>query len=355
MTRDIYPERSIMSETSKFKKLNTSELITFFRQMSYTLHAGISPAEGLAIMAEDTASEQSEQIFALFQKNLDESGSFCQALKNSHLFPAYAIQMLQIGEYAGCLEETTASLADYYEREDATRQALKNAVTYPCVMIVIMLAVSGILVAKVLPVFQEVYHQLGSELTGIPLRLLGLGNAVSRFGFPLILLLIILCSVYAVLISRGHASLPFSKKLYRDIHTARFAHSFSLLLRSGMGTDECLEMICGLTDHEPLQKKMQQCRQLSSDGTEFTSALKDSHIFSSMESHMISVGFRSGVPDTVMKQLADTYQQRADERLGRMIAILEPALVGILSIIVGFILLSVMLPLIGVLSGISTY
>jgi type IV pilus assembly protein PilC len=70
---------------------------------------------------------------------------------------------------------------------------------------------------------------------------------------------------------------------------------------------------------------------------------------------MISVGFRSGVPDTVMKQLADTYQQRADERLGRMIAILEPALVGILSIIVGFILLSVMLPLIGVLSGISTY
>ena len=151
-----------MSETSKFKKLNTSELITFFRQMSYTLHACISPAEGLAIMAEDTASEQSEQIFALFQKNLDESGSFCQALKNSHLFPAYAIQMLQIGEYAGCLEETTASLADYYEREDATRQALKNAVTYPCVMIVIMLAVSGILVAKVLPVFQEVYHQLGS-------------------------------------------------------------------------------------------------------------------------------------------------------------------------------------------------
>ncbi|MCH1978286.1 type II secretion system F family protein [Lawsonibacter sp. OA9] len=344
-----------MSETNRIKKLNTAELITFFRQMSYTLQAGISPAEGLAIMAEDTASEQSGQIFTLFQKNLDESGSFCRALKESGLFPAYAIHMLQIGEYAGCLDETTASLADYYEREEATRQSLKNAVTYPCVMIIIMLAVSGILVAKVLPVFQEVYHQLGSELTGIPLRLMTLGNVISRFGFPLILLLIILCCVYAVLISRGRATLPFSKKLYRDIHAARFAHSFSLLLRSGMGTDECLEMIYALTDHEPMKQKIQHCMQLASDGMEFTSALKESHIFSSMEAHMISVGFRSGVPDTVMKQLADTYQQRADERLGRMIAVLEPALVGMLSIIVGFILLSVMLPLIGVLSGINTY
>ena len=182
-----------------------------FRQISYTLQAGISPAEGLCDHGGRHRLGTVRTDFHTFSEKPGRIRFFCQALKDSGLFPAYAVHMLQIGEYAGCLDETTASLADYYEREEATRQSLKNAVTYPCVMIVIMLAVSGILVAKVLPVFQEVYHQLGSELTGIPLRLMLLGNGIRRFGFPLILLLIILCCIYAVLISQGRAALPFSK------------------------------------------------------------------------------------------------------------------------------------------------
>ena len=108
-----------------------------------------------------------------------------------------------------------------------------------------------------------------------------------------------------------------------------------------------------LTDYEPLKMKIQQCQEQMKEGETFPKALKEAHIFDGMQERLMIIGYETGAVDEVMEQAADLYQKQLQDQIQKMIAVLEPTLVGILCVIVGIILLSVMLPLVGIMAGIG--
>ena len=133
----------------------------------------------------------------------------------------------------------------------------------------------------------------------------------------------------------------------------RFASGMAMSLKSGLDMDESLTLAEKLVDYEPLRKQIAVCREDMKNGESFPKVLKESHIFGGMQERLMVIGYETGATDEVMEQSADLYQKELQDQIQKMIGILEPTLVGILCVIVGVILLSVMLPLAGIMAGIG--
>ena len=173
-------------------ELSNNEITYFCGQMAMILKAGISSMEGVSMLAEDADSEEGRTILKGICSVLEEGGSLHLALERAQVFPKYLLDMTEIGEQSGRLDEVMEALAAYYEREEAISKSIKNAVTYPLIMIGMMVAVILVLIIKVMPIFEQVYIQLGSEMSGFGGSMLALGGVLSRYSIAFLLLLAIL-------------------------------------------------------------------------------------------------------------------------------------------------------------------
>lgn len=344
------------------KVLSNKELSTFCSQMALILRSGISSTEGLSIMLEDAPQEEGQQILKTVLEQIEQTGCLWTSLEEARVFPKYLCDMVEIGEQAGRLDDVMSALAAHYEREDAISKNIKSAVTYPLVMIVMMLAVVLVLITKVMPIFEQVFEQLGTGLTGISRSVMSFGQVLNRYAlvFIVIAVFIIVLFFYFSCTEKGRESLKnlagrffLTKGLSEKIAAARFASGMSLALSSGLDTDQSLEMVSRLTDHPVMQEKIKTARDLIAEGTGFSEALSQANIFSGLYVRMINIGFRTGAMDDVMRQIAVQYDEEVNERITGIVSKLEPTLVAVLSVVVGMILLSVMLPLMGIMSSIG--
>lgn len=343
------------------KKLSSAELASFCSQISSVLKAGISAGEGIAIMLEDTSSSQEREILSAIQETLNSTGVFSLGLEDAGVFPQYMQKMVRLGEQAGRLDEVMEALAVHYERESDLAAALKSAVTYPCIMIGMMVLVVLVLITRVLPVFEQVYAQLGQSMQGISRGLLDMGQALNRYSLVLLavlVLLALLCLYFAKTSSgRKQASaifsrLPFTRNFSDKKASCRFASGMSLVLKSGLTPEEGMDMAGELTENSLFREKISQCKKLLEEGTPLAQALSHSGVFTGMEARLLMVGDRTGSIDDAMEKIASRCQDELDDAMGNAVSIIEPTLVAILSIVVGLILLSVMMPLMGILAGI---
>lgn len=342
------------------KPLSNTELSSFCSQMALILNSGISSMEGISIMLEEASGTQEKEILQTIYDTLMETGNLHSALEASCVFPSYALHMVDIGEQTGRLDEVMDSLSSHYQREENIQKSIRSAVAYPLIMITMMIAVILVLITKVMPIFNQVFAQLGQEMTGFSKGLLGLGTAINRYSIVLIVLLVLIIALFLfftktqkgrVAFRRFSYPIPFFRNIYDKTASCRFACVMSLALRSGLNPDYAAELAAGLIDNEAFQKKLEECQKLVSEGTDFSAALTETRIFSGIYGRMTSLAARAGSMDTVMTDIAEKYEDELDSRLSHMLSILEPTLVIILSVIVGIILLSVMLPLMGIMSG----
>ena len=351
-----------MAATSKIKKLNSYEISSFCREMALLLQAGIAPGDGIDILAQDTNDASAKKIYDSISQVLHSGEKFHVALSMSEVFPDYVIHMVTIGEESGSMDTVMESLAEYYDREENIESSIKSAVSYPLIMVFMMLVVVLVLITKVLPIFDQVFAQLGTSMSGFSQSLLNLGNALNTYSFVMIAILVALalCFMYFALTEKGKLSLRKllrkfgpTKKLMQEIDTERFSSGMVLTLSSGMDTYEGLSLVKKLVAGDELKEKIETCRNLLLDGDSFPEALEKANIFGSFYSQMVSVGFKSGSMDQAMKRVSERIERDTQKRIYSLISILEPTLVIILSVIVGMILLSVILPLLGIMSTIG--
>ena len=351
----------------KLKMMSNKELAMFCDQMAMIIKAGQTPEAGINLMLEDAASDEARLILEPIAKMCDIGEPFHRACESSGVFPKYALDMIEIGNTSGKLDEVLESLANHYNREESIAQSIKSAVTYPFLIIVMMLIVILVLVIKVLPIFQQVFVQLGTEMTGFSKGLLNFGNTLSTYSviFIALVLVIAVLFVYFTKLPAGKkqwtrfcSKFPLTKGFYEKVAAGRFASGMAIMKAAGLDTDKSLELTSQLVDNDEMQEKIKQCKKLmdgdeNTPGISFSESLAKTGIFSKMYSKMVSIGFKSGSVDKVFKKIADSYDEEIEASLSNTISILEPTLVIILSVIVCLILLSVIMPLMGIMSSIG--
>ena len=338
----------------KQQMLGNLEIAAFCDQLSMIVSAGIPIYEGISILQEDAPEEETAEILSVISNSLDHGSSFCDALRETNVFPKYVLDMIGIGELAGKLEEVLNALTGYYKREESIQNSIKNAVTYPLLMIAMMLAVILVLIAKVLPVFHQIYMELGSDLTGFAGAMMRFSDALNQYLFVIVIVLIA-AAAGIFLISKSDAGQKFFKKRPLALSTAasRFANCMFLALSSGLDTDRGLDLAQALVNNPVLDSKINDCRKNISNGETFSEALLHSNIFSKMYSSWIAIGSKTGSMDEVMQHICTSCEGDTDARLSRFISVIEPAMVILLCIFIGFILVSFLLPLLGIISSIG--
>lgn len=347
-------------KTTRMQKLSVDELAAFAGQMALVIQSGLPVLDGLEIMRDDAENDGERNILDAMRDVFRETDSLSQAMTAAGVFPAYMTAMVNTGEVTGNLDRVMAQLEGHYRRESSLRASIYQAVVYPVILSIMVTAVVLILVVQVMPVFDRVFQELGTRMTGLPLVLSRLGNALSGVGFGVIVAVLALAAMLLIAgrTDRGAARLqawasrlPGLRSLWQEEAAARFAAHMSLVLVSGLTVDEGMDMAIDLIPDVGFAHKLADCRKRMADGASFSSAVRQSGIFSGMYAQLVEMGSRTGNMDEALEKVADLCQAELDTRIDTRIARLEPALVIIMSVIVGGILLSVMVPLMSIMSA----
>lgn len=350
------------SEKKKLRPMNDEQLSHTFEQLSMLLGAGIPPAEALDVMLRDKDNKELSGAYQILLDQLMKGASLNEAAKESGLVPAYAIQLLKIGELTGSLDDVCSRLSSFYEAESELRGALRDAFYYPMIMAVMMFVLVIVLLSRVLPIFSQIFRQLGTSVSGIAAVLMNISSALSRYYAVFITLLLLLALLYFYFsgTEKGRAQFhrlfqkfPPTSGLAEEIAVSRFAAGMQLTQSSGLDTCESLSLCRDIVENDAVAARIDLCMQSLQAGNPFPEALGSASIFSGFYSAMIRVASMTGHLDTVMGYIARHYREETDRRIDAALSRIEPAMVAILAVLIGGILLSVILPLMGIMSSIG--
>ena len=326
-------------------RIPAKETALFCTQAGLLLKAGIPLGDGLASLTEE-GTGAGRELLRRIADTARETGSLYEAVRQAGVFPSYMVHMIRIGETAGKLEEVLDSLSLYYEREARLRGAVRSAVLYPLILILLMAAVIAVLVA-------EASANTGMVSTGVVIGRCALVVVAVLLALLVAMLLLSLSAKGRQALMSLSSRLPVLRRLYRQIASSRFASVMSMLLSSGYDLGEALELAEEVVADPTVRNKIRLCRDKVSRGKAFSAALLELGLFSGLYARLIQTGEKTGRLDDVMKNMAAQYETDVEESLSGVVALIEPTLVILLSVIIGSILLSVMLPLIGILSAIG--
>ncbi|MDR1664458.1 MAG: type II secretion system F family protein [Clostridiales bacterium] len=359
---DIFTSTTVYKQ-GMYKSVSPKELSVLCKQMSVLFHSQITLMEGLSVLVEQSENKQLKQTLTEVYDFMDRGFSFSEAMgMYDHIFTSYLLSMVVIGETSGTLDTIFSRMSSYFDKEDKIRKKIRSAVTYPAILTVLMAAIIVLLIVKILPMFGDILDSMGAEMPSATSAILGAGSFLAGYGW-IILLVIIAAAVGIFLYVRSEKGrvlfdrLKFRIPVYRFISsriiTSRFARSLAILFRSGVQLLNALQDITVLMDNRFLEEKLTKAVEKATVREEITGALQDIGVFPVLFLKMFSIGEKTGHLDEMLEKAASVFDDEVDDALERFTAMLEPALIIILSLIVGVILLSVVLPMITVMNAIG--
>jgi type IV pilus assembly protein PilC len=344
------------------QKLEPLALSVFFENMAMMLEAGITPEEAVGLLREDHPSGDLGSVLERLERSLVLDGRLSTAVRESGAFPGYACRMVDIGEQAGRLEQVLRSLSLCYQRQEQLRRQLQSAVIYPVVLLLMMSLVLAVMVSLVLPVFVEVYESMTGVLASSSFGYIRFANAVSWVSLitvGLISTAVLACFVLRrgekgqQVLNRLLQRLPMTREAMLELELSRFFDVLATFLSSGMDVDLAMEEASEVLTEPTLTEKALEARRSMAAGESLGKALYGMGVLNALYARMILSAERSGQIEPTMARLADTVGEDANLRMQGLISAVEPLLTVFLTASVGVTLLSVMLPLAGMLSAIG--
>lgn len=343
---------SVKKRKSAPQPLHADALDRVSFQLSLLYRAGVPGEESLTLLAQDMSSQRIGAMFTHMAEQLGEGKSLTEAAKATGLFPGHFMSMLAVGEASGKMDEVLSALSTYYRRQAQTQASLRRALTYPALMAGLVVVVFVIMLWQVLPVFAGVFAQMGVELPAVALGLLTLGSSSGYIAIALCAVLLV-AVLWFLLRAKQGKGIPVGKKVAESIGRGQFASAMSMLIASGLSLESSLEYAEGILDGEALVERVHLCRQKMEEGVVFAQALSECAVFSPLQTGLLSAGVRVGNTEQAMDEVANRCITESDEALAQFVSRLELILVLVLCCAVGLVLLSVMLPLVSILSAIG--
>ena len=335
----------------------------FCRELHQLVRTGIPLAEGLTMLREDETDPDTRSWLEALCRSTEEGLPLASALRETGAFPAYMTDMVSLAEETGRLEDVLLSLQRHYDRQLRMAADIRGAVAVPVTLFAVMVAVVVLLVTQVLPVFDRVFAQLGVRMGAVATGMMNAGAVLAKAGTGLAVVLVILAAAALVVALVPSLREKFvtgfrrsfgGRGILGQMAAARFASSMSMAVASGLSMEESVALsakLCG--GAREIDEKTERCRKEIEEGGSPADALADSGLFSGRDCRVLKLAEQIGsLPDT-LEDLAQRQEEESLRRIDRTVGAIEPAIVVITSALAGVILLSVMLPLMGLLSTIG--
>lgn len=340
-------------------KLNPDETSYFCEQLALMLNAGMQLGDGLDILCEDMEDNKIRSVCNYLQDDLNNNETLAQAMKSSGVFPDYAVKMVTIGEMTGRLESVLVGLAEYYEERAELNRTVRSAVLHPLMLLMMMTAVIVVLIVVVIPMFGEIFSQFDSAVSETVKNTVDLAYGVGT-ALLIVLLAIIIISVAVALLVKNptvksalanFASVfPLTRGMSRKFALSKISGAISMMVTSGIAPDEALENAAMLIDDKKLSQKLLICREKVLEGEYFAEVISSAGIFPSIYARSLKIAYNSGSFDKAWKKLAERCGDAAMDAASGIVSFIEPAIVIVLTTVIGAILMTVMIPLMNIMS-----
>lgn len=343
-------------------KVKAKELSIFCRQFSTMLISGIGVIKALDILHSQAESPRLKAVLKGVYDSVQRGQSLSAALNAQNTFPDLLINMVEAGEAGGTLDEVMGRLADYYEKMLKTANKVKGALMYPIILSILTVVVVIFLLVGVLPVFMDMFSSSGAPLP-LPTRILvGISNSLTTYWYIYLVVISLAILLWMQFIKREKGRLwwdrfktrmPVAGKLNVIIISARFARTLSAMVQSGIPILKSLEITSKVMGNSFYAHHVMEIRDDIRKGASLSASLKKTGIFPVMLLSMINVGEESGNLDSVLMKTSNFYDEESDAAVSRLLGILEPLLIIVMAGVIGFIVVSIMMPMYGMMTLIN--
>ncbi len=360
-------KKKSMGQITLFQgRVKLRDLSIFFRQFATMINAGVSLVRCLDVLEQQTSSFRLKEIIRDIESEIEGGASLSRAMsKYPKTFSNLATGLIRAGEVGGVLDETADRLATFIEKDLDLRRKVKTAMTYPILVMVFALGIVLVLTTYILPKFMAVFTDLGLEEDKFPLptlMMMKFSDFVIHKWWAVILIVVALVIAFNRLratktgkryLDMITLKLPVFGSFSHKVAIARFSRTLATLLGSGVPILQAMETTAGTISNDLISDAVLAARASIREGDTIGDPLAASRQFPPMVVQMIAIGEETGQLDTMLEKVADFYESEVDASLQSLAAALEPIMIVMLGFVVGFIVISMFLPIIEIIGGLS--
>lgn len=338
------------------KKITPQDISLFTRQLATMMKAGVPLVQSFEIVADGVDNDRMKKLILRIRDDISAGNTFASALR-SHpdQFDDLFCNLIDAGEQSGALETMLDRLATYKEKTEALKAKIKSAMNYPIAVLVVAGVVSGILLIKVVPQFEEIFAGFGAELPEFTQFVVGMSEWMQEWW--LIIVISIAASIFGYKQAykkfktvrdaqdRVQLKLPIIGDILDKSAVARFARTLSTTFAAGVPLVDALESVSGAAGNVVYFDAIQKIKIDVSSGVQLNYSMKQTNVFPNMVIQMVAIGEESGALDTMLDKAATYYEEQVDASVDGLTSLMEPLIMSFLGVVIGGLIIAMYLPI----------
>ncbi len=346
---------------NRFSRIRTKDKVLFSRQLSTLINAGLPLVQSLRSVSSQTTNKAFKQVINQVITDVEAGNSFSSALsKHPDVFNRVYISLVAASETSGTLDKGLERLADQQEKDADIISKVRGAMIYPCIVLLVMLAVVTFMVVKVLPQVQSIYKGLpGVSLPFVTRALLFVSHIVINYWWIILIVLgvmVIVGSRWAKTLG-GRSVIDKVKMkawpigpLYMKMYMARFSRTGTTLVASGVPLIQVMEITSDAVDNVHISKSLHRAIEKVKGGKSLSESIEGDPNFLELVPNMLKIGEQSGAMETMLAKVADYYEKEVDNEIKNISTIIEPVMMIIMGLIAITIVAAILLPIYGLVN-----
>lgn len=343
------------STVISFAKVKKKDMAVFCRQFHTMLNAGVSVVKSLDILERQTENKPLKKAISDVYENVQKGMTLSEALnENPKVFPSILISMVEAGEVSGSLDTIMERMSVHFEKEFKIDNKIKGAMIYPIVLAVVATSVVVFLMIAVMPTFVGMFESSGVQLPGPTRALMAISHSLTYFWYIYMIVIfgILLGIRYfgkseygSMLFDTLKLRLPIIKNTNIKIATSKFNRTLSTVLSSGIPLMQGIDLVGRVLGNKYIEEKLENAKEEVRKGVPLSVTIREAKIFPPMVDAMIKIGEESGDLDGILSKTADFYDEEVEVAITKMTEMMQPLMIVVMALIVGFIVISIALPM----------
>lgn len=349
----LVTSQPVKDKETKSRVLKLNELSLFSREIGTMTSAGVPLVRAIEIMTNRDIKPALKKIYLTLLQSLRKGNQLSYAMEEqTGVFPELMINMYRSGEESGHLDSAAMKMAQTYDKEFKLQNTIRSAMVYPIILCFMLVAVVLVVFTFILPQFFVLFD--GIELPTVTKVVMGISHALTNYWYIMIVVIVLLiigirelakAPKFALSLAKTKLKMPLFGKLFKTIYTARFARTLSSLYASGLSIVESVAIASKVIGNKYILSQFEHVRAVLLSGGSLSSSINTVDGFDTKLTSTVQIGEETGKLDEMLDNIADSFDYEAEIASTRMVKFIEPIFIIIMAVVVGFVVLSVLLPI----------
>ena len=352
----VAPKSTLTLESLNRRGINSDEIVSFTRQLATMLKAGLPLIQSLDVAADSTEKKHVRAFIMSLRNEVAVGHTFSDSLRNyPNIFDNLYCNLVTAGEISGTLDILLDRIATFQEKDQRLKANIKKALTYPISVLIIAVVVSAVLLIKVVPAFEQTFASFGTELPAFTRFVMSISEAMQKYWgwvagsliavIGLIKLALSKSKRFSYAIDKYILKVPMFGKLLFLSAIARFSRTLATTFSAGIPMLDALNSSAGATGNQHIANAVLEVRDTVSQGSLLNVAMKENSDFPPLLQQLTKVGEEAGALDTMLNKAADSYEDSVNDAVDTLTALMEPAIMSFLAVVIGGLMIAMYLPI----------